>query len=67
MHCLEASWRIIPSQFQPTQLFERVVAPEDLEAIVELDTLTNPQLRDEVGNIQLVRPDDVPPDDRVRG
>lgn len=56
------SWRIIPSRFRPIQLFERVAAPEDLEAIVELDALTNPQIRDEVGNIQLV-----PPDDRVSG
>ena len=56
------SWRIIPSRFRPIQLFERVVAPEDLEAIAELDALTDPQLRDEAGNIQLV-----PPDDRVSG
>lgn len=56
------SWRIVPSRFLPIQLFERVAAPEDLEAIAELDALTNPQLRDEVGNIQLV-----PPDDRVSG
>lgn len=56
------SWRIVPSRFRPIEFFERVTAPEDLEAILELDALTNPRLRDEVGNIQLV-----PPDDRVSG
>ena len=32
--------------------------PEDLEAIFELEALTNPRLRDEAGNIQLVSPED---------
>lgn len=56
------SWRIVSSRFRPIQLFERVTAPNDLEAILELDALTNPRVRDEVGNIQLV-----PPEDRVGG
>ena len=56
------SWRIVPSRFPPIQLFERVTEPRDLEAIFALDALTNPRLRDEVGNIRLV-----PPQDRVSG
>ena len=55
-------WRIIPSRFPPIQLFERVTEPADLEAILELESLTNPRLRDEVGDIRLV-----PPEDRVSG
>ena len=55
-------WRIIPSRFPPIQLFERVTEPQDLEAIFELDALTNPRLRNDVGNIQLV-----PPRDRISG
>jgi len=54
--------RIIPSRFPPVQLFERVADPEDLEAIFELDALTNPRLRDAVGDLELV-----PPEDRVSG
>ena len=54
--------RIVPSRFPPIQLFERVTEPRDLEAIFELDALTNPRLRDEVGDIRLV-----PPEDRVSG
>ena len=55
-------WRIIPSRFPPIELFERVSDPGDLEAIYELESLTNPRLRDEVGDIRLV-----PPEDRVSG
>jgi len=55
-------WRIIPSRFPPIQLFERVTEPDDLEAIFDLESLTNPRLRDEVGEISLV-----PPEDRITG
>jgi hypothetical protein len=51
-------WRIIPSRFPPLQLFERVADPGDLEAVMELEGLTNPRVRDEVGDIRLVAPED---------
>ena len=51
-------WRIIPSRFPPIQLFERVADPGDLEAVMEIEGLTNPRVRDEVGDIQLVAPED---------
>lgn len=54
--------RIIPSRFPPIQLFERVTDPDDLEAVFALESLTNPRLRDEAGDIRLV-----PPEDRVSG
>jgi hypothetical protein len=52
------SWRIIPSRFPPIALFERVTAPDDLEAIFEIEALTNLRLRDEAGDIRLVAPED---------
>jgi hypothetical protein len=55
-------WRIIPSRFPPIQLFERVADPADLEAIIALEAMTNPRLRDEIGDIQLV-----PPQERIAG
>ena len=55
-------WRIIPSRFPPIQLFERIADPADLEAIIALEAMTNPRLRDEVGDIALV-----PPDERISG
>ena len=55
-------WRIIPSRFPPIQLFERVTNPNDLEVIFELEALTNPKIRNDVGNIELV-----PHKDRISG
>lgn len=55
-------WRIIPSRFPPISLFERVADPDDLESVFAVESLTNPRLRDEVGDIRLV-----PPEDRVSG
>ncbi len=55
-------WRIIPSRFPPIQLFERVADPEDLEAVFEMDALTNSRLRAEVGDYEIV-----PPEDRISG
>ena len=52
------SWRIIPSRFPPIQLFERVADADDLEAVFAIESLTNPRLRDEVGDIRLVTPED---------
>ena len=54
--------RIVPSRFPPVQLFERVADPDDLEAVFELDALTNPRVRSEVGDLELV-----PPGDRISG
>ncbi len=54
--------RIIPSRFPPIQLFERVTESQDLEAIFELDALTNLRLRNEAGDVRLV-----PPEDQVSG
>jgi len=55
-------WRIIPSRFPPIQLFEAVADPYDLEAVFEVEAMTNDRLRDEVGELQLV-----PPQDRISG
>ena len=54
--------RIVPSRFPPIQLFERVTDPADLEAIFELESMTNPRLRDEAGDIRLV-----PEHERITG
>jgi RES domain len=55
-------FRVIPSRFPPIHLFERVASPEDWEALYWLESLTNPRLRDEIGEIELV-----PREDRVFG
>ncbi len=58
----QPSYRIIPSRFPPIDLFEKVADPADLEAVFQIEAMTNSRLRDEVGLIELV-----PPEDRVSG
>lgn len=55
-------YRLIPSRFPPVSLFDRVARPEQLETVFALQALTNPRLRQEVGQISLV-----PPQERVSG
>jgi len=55
-------YRIVPSRFPPVNLFEAVADPADLEAVFAIEALTNDRLREEVGDLSLV-----PPEDRVSG
>lgn len=52
------SIRIIPSRFPPIHLFERAAGREDFDALYELEALTNDRLRNEVGEIRRVAPED---------
>lgn len=56
------SHRLINSRYPPIDLFERVCDPADLETMFQLDMLTNPRIRDQVGQISMV-----PPEERVSG
>jgi hypothetical protein len=57
------AWRIISSRYPPINLFERLTAdPAVWDALIALEQLTNPRVRDEIGEIALV-----PPGDRVGG
>lgn len=51
-------FRIIPSKHPPINFFERIVAPEHMEAAWYLEGLTNDRLRDETGDITLVAEQD---------
>jgi hypothetical protein len=58
-----AAHRILPSRFPPIQLFERLTDdPGAWEMLAEIESLTNPRLRDEIGEIRLV-----PAEERVSG
>jgi hypothetical protein len=48
------SSRIIPSRFPPIDLFERVSQADDWEKLCELESLTNPRIREQAGQISLV-------------
>lgn len=54
----EPVYRIILSRYPQIHLFERVSNPEDWDVLYAVESLTNPRLRDEVGDIRLVAPED---------
>lgn len=49
------AYRIIDSRYPFAGLFDRVAAPDELEAVIAFESLTNERLLDEVGDIRLVR------------
>jgi hypothetical protein len=51
-------FRIVPSRFPPIALFEAVAGPADLDAVYQIEAMTNDRLREEVGDISLVAPED---------
>ena len=57
-----SSFRILPSRFPPISLFEAVADPADLEAVYQIEAMTNDRLREEAGELALV-----PAEDRVSG
>jgi hypothetical protein len=57
------AWRVIASRYPPINLFERLTADTAVwDALIALEQLTNPRVRDDVGDIALV-----PLDERVSG
>lgn len=55
-------FRIVPSRFPPINLFEEVADPDDLDAVFQIEAMTNDRLRAEAGDLSLV-----PQEDRVSG
>lgn len=55
-------YRLIPSKFPPIALFEDVADAEDFESLYAVQELTNPRLREEVGDLSLV-----PENERIFG
>jgi RES domain len=49
--------RLVPSRYPPILLFDRVADSADFEALYALEDMTNDRLRDELGDICLVRPE----------
>lgn len=55
-------YRVILARYPQIHLFERVASAKDWEVLYAVESLTNPRLRDQVGDIRLV-----PAEDRVYG
>ncbi|MBB3226584.1 hypothetical protein FHW69_001174 [Luteibacter sp. Sphag1AF] len=56
------AWRIVASRFPPVGVFDRIADPADIDAVLAVESLTNPRLREEIGALRLV-----PPERRVSG
>jgi RES domain-containing protein len=57
------AWRVVATRYPPIDLFERVSTnPAVWDALIELEQLVNPSVRDAIGEISLV-----PPGRRVSG
>lgn len=56
------SYRLIASRYPTVGLYDRIAEPADLEVVFAIQALTNPRIRDEIGELQLV-----PPAERVSG
>lgn len=48
------AWRIVSSRFPPVGLFDAVADAADLEKVYALESLTNPRVREQVGDLHLV-------------
>jgi hypothetical protein len=49
------AWRIVASRYPPVDLFERLTTDTAVwDALIMLEQITNPRVRDEIGNIALV-------------
>ena len=56
------SYRLIPSRYPTVGLYDRVADPADLDVVFAIEAITNPRIRDEIGQLPLV-----PPAERVTG
>ncbi|PSB87967.1 hypothetical protein C5F63_09000 [Photobacterium damselae subsp. damselae] len=52
--------RLINTKYPPIALFDDVASPEEFELLYAIQALTNPRLRDEVGDICLIDPAEIP-------
>lgn len=52
------SYRLIPTRYPTVGLYDAIADPADLEAVFAIEALTNPRIRDELGELQLVAPEE---------
>jgi hypothetical protein len=56
------SYRLIASRYPTISLYDDIADPADLEVVFAIEALTNPRIRDQLGQLQLV-----PPEERISG
>ncbi|HXS73855.1 MAG TPA: RES family NAD+ phosphorylase [Rhodanobacteraceae bacterium] len=50
----QRAYRIVPSRFPPIGVFDAIADPQDLDALYTLEALTNPRLREQIGELEQV-------------
>ena len=50
----QPAYRIVSSRFPPVGVFDDIADAADLEALYELESMTSPRLREELGAIELI-------------
>lgn len=55
---LESTWRIIASRYPRIPIFERIASPDRFEMLLEIESMTNPRIRLEMGAIEAVPKED---------
>ena len=53
-------YRLVNSKFPPISLFDDVVSPEEFEVMYKLETMVNPRLKAETGNLSLLPKTEIP-------
>jgi len=56
------SYRLIASRYPTVSLYDDIADPADLDVVFAIEALTNPRIRNELGQLQLV-----PPEERLSG
>jgi hypothetical protein len=51
-------WRLIASRYPTVSLYDDIADPADLDVVFAIEGLTNPRLREDLGQLHLVDPDD---------
>lgn len=51
-------YRLIASRYPTVGLYDAIADPADLDVVFAIEGLTNPRIRDEIGQLQLVAPED---------
>ncbi|WP_372742844.1 RES family NAD+ phosphorylase [Neptunomonas sp.] len=54
------SYRLVNSKFPPISLFDDVANADEFESLYALQALTNPRLKNEVGDLQLIPQSEIP-------
>lgn len=55
---LATTWRVISSRYPRIAIFERIASPERFKALLEIESMTNPRIRQQVGAFEMIPQED---------